>query len=89
MIAERRNMPTARPEVSSTGLRETYGLLLALNRPDIFLSEDLALRRPIRRTHPFDHAPTNAQLTMHSDRRQLRRSLPIGLFFAPEYVGQQ
>src|SRR3954451_1639850 len=46
-------------EVSGIGLWTARGfLLVALDRPDVFLSGDLALRRAIQRAYGFDHLPT-------------------------------
>ena len=43
-------------EVPGIGLWSARGfLLVALNRPDVFLSGDLALRRAIQRAYGFDH----------------------------------
>src|SRR2546421_11762480 len=44
-------------------------LLVALNRPDVFLTADIALRRPIQRLYGFDHVPTPDELTELSDAR--------------------
>src|SRR6267154_2780076 len=43
-------------------------LLVALDRPDVFLSGDLALRRAIERAYGFDDLPTNAEVADVSDR---------------------
>src|SRR6185437_7049275 len=46
-------------EVPGIGLWTARGfLLVALDRPDVFLSGDLALRRVIQREYGFDHLPT-------------------------------
>ena len=37
-------------------------LLIALNRPDVFLTGDIALRRAIQRICGFDHVPSEAEL---------------------------
>ena len=42
-------------------------LLVALNRPDVYLSGDLALRRAIQREYAFDHLPTDQELIELSD----------------------
>ena len=36
-------------------------LLVALDRPDVFLSGDLALRRAMQRAYGFDHLPTEGR----------------------------
>jgi DNA-3-methyladenine glycosylase II len=64
-------------------------LLVALNRPDVFLSGDLALRRTIRREYALDHLPTDEELIELSDRWRPYRSLAVSYLFASEYSGQQ
>ena len=63
-------------------------LLVALDRPDVFLSGDLALRRAIRRAYGFDHLPTDAEVAEVSDRWRPYRSLGVSYLFASEYDGQ-
>ena len=60
-------------------------LLVALDRPDVFLSGDLALRRAIQRTYGFDHLPTEEEITEVSDRWRPYRSLAVSYLFASEY----
>lgn len=49
-------------EVSGIGVWTARGFLLgALDRPDVFLSGDLALRRAIQHAYGFDHLPTEAR----------------------------
>ena len=60
-------------------------LLVALNRPDVFLSGDLALRRTIQREYQFDHLPTEADLAELSNRWRPYRSLAVSYLFASEY----
>src|SRR6476659_9397041 len=62
-------------------------LLVALDRPDVFLSGDLALRRAIQRTYGFDHIPTEEEITQVSDRWRPYRSLAVSYLFASEYDG--
>jgi DNA-3-methyladenine glycosylase II len=64
-------------------------LLVALDRPDVFLSGDLALRRTIQRQYALDHLPTDEELVELSDRWRPYRSLAVGYLFASEYDGQQ
>jgi DNA-3-methyladenine glycosylase II len=64
-------------------------LLIALNRPDVFLSGDLALRRTIQREYGIDHLPTDEELVEISDRWRPYRSLAVSYLFASEYSGQQ
>src|SRR5690242_13161605 len=64
-------------------------LLVALDRPDVFLSGDLALRRAIRRAYGFDHTPTDSEVAQVSDRWRPYRSLAVSYLFASEYEGQR
>jgi DNA-3-methyladenine glycosylase II len=62
-------------------------LLVALDRPDVYLTGDIALRRPIRRLYEFDHVPTPEELIELSDRWRPYRSLAVSYLFASEYAG--
>jgi DNA-3-methyladenine glycosylase II len=62
-------------------------LLVALDRPDVFLTGDLALRRTIQREYAFDHPPTDEELVELSDRWRPYRSLAVSYLFASEYGG--
>jgi DNA-3-methyladenine glycosylase II len=62
-------------------------LLVALDRPDVFLSGDLALRRAIQRAYGFDHLPTDDEVAEVSDRWRPYRSLGVSYLFASEYGG--
>ncbi|MGA8725771.1 MAG: DNA-3-methyladenine glycosylase 2 family protein [Acidimicrobiales bacterium] len=62
-------------------------LLVGLDRPDVFLSGDLALRRTIQREYAFDHLPTDEELADLSDRWRPYRSLAVSYLFASEYGG--
>ena len=73
-------------EVPGIGLWTARGfLLVALDRPDVFLSGDLALRRAIQRTYGFDHPPNEAEVVRVSDRWRPYRSLAVSYLFASEY----
>jgi DNA-3-methyladenine glycosylase II len=63
-------------------------LLVALDRPDVFLSGDLALRRAMQRAYGFDHLPTEDEAAHVSDRWRPYRSLAVSYLFASEYDGQ-
>jgi len=63
-------------------------LLVALERPDVFLSGDLALRRAIQRTYGFDQLPTEEEVARVSDHWRPYRSLAVSYLFASEYDGQ-
>jgi DNA-3-methyladenine glycosylase II len=60
-------------------------LLIGLDRPDVFLSGDLALRRTIQREYAFDQLPTDEELAELSDRWRPYRSLAVSYLFASEY----
>jgi DNA-3-methyladenine glycosylase II len=60
-------------------------LLVALDRPDVYLSGDIALRRAIQRVYDFDHVPTEDELVELSDRWRPYRSLAVSYLFASEY----
>jgi DNA-3-methyladenine glycosylase II len=62
-------------------------LLVALDRPDVFLTGDIALRRAIQRVYGFDHVPTEDELSELSDRWRPYRSLAVSYLFASEYDG--
>jgi len=61
-------------------------LLVALDRPDVFLTGDIALRRAIQRLYGFDHVPTESELIELSDRWRPYRSLAVSYLFASEYA---
>ena len=60
-------------------------LLVGLDRPDVFLSGDLALRRAVQRIYGFDHPPTDDELAELADRWRPYRSLAVSYLFASEY----
>jgi DNA-3-methyladenine glycosylase II len=77
---------TVLTEVPGIGPWTAHGfLLVALDRPDVFLPGDIALRRAIQRTYGFDHVPTEEEMEQVSERWRPYRSLAIGYLFASEY----
>ena len=73
-------------EVSGIGPWTARGfLLVGLDRPDVFLSGDLALRRAVQRAYGFEHPPTDEELIRISDRWRPYRSLAVSYLFASEY----
>jgi DNA-3-methyladenine glycosylase II len=62
-------------------------LLVGLDRPDVFLSGDLALRRAVQRVYGFDHPPTDEEMAKLADRWRPYRSLAVSYLFASEYEG--
>jgi len=76
-------------EVPGVGPWTAHGfLLVALDRPDVFLPGDIALRRAIQRAYGFDHVPSEEELTQLSDRWRPYRSLAVSYLFASEYDGE-
>ncbi|HLX31553.1 MAG TPA: DNA-3-methyladenine glycosylase 2 family protein [Gaiellaceae bacterium] len=77
-------------DVPGIGLWTARGfLLVALDRPDVFLTGDLALRRAIQRAYGFDHLPTDDEVAEISDRWRPYRSLAVSYLFASEYESPQ
>jgi len=73
-------------EVPGIGPWSAHGfLIVALNRPDVFLTGDIALRRTIQRVYGLDHVPSEAELIEISDRWRPYRSLAVSYLFASEY----
>jgi len=73
-------------EVKGIGPWSARGfLLVALNRPDVFLTGDIALRRAIQRIYGLDRVPSKAELVEISDRWRPYRSLAVSYLFASEY----
>jgi len=60
-------------------------LLVALDRPDVFLTGDVALRRAVGRAYGFDHLPTDDEMLQLSQRWRPYRSLAVSYLFASEY----
>jgi len=60
-------------------------LLVALDRPDVFLTGDLALRRAVQRAYGLDHSPTDEELLQLAERWRPYRSLAVSYLFASEY----
>ena len=76
-------------EVPGIGPWTAHGfLLVALDRPDVFLPGDIALRRAIQRAYGIDHVPTEDEMTQLADRWRPYRSLAVSYLFASEYDGQ-
>jgi DNA-3-methyladenine glycosylase II len=76
-------------EVSGIGTWTAHGfLLVALDRPDVFLSNDLALRHAVQRGYGFDHLPTEAEMVQLAEGWRPYRSLAVSYLFASAYEGQ-
>lgn len=73
-------------EVPGVGAWTAHGfLLIALDRPDVFLPGDLALRRAIERAYSFDHAPTAEEMDRLAERWRPYRSLAVAYLFVSDY----
>jgi len=60
-------------------------LLVALDRPDVMLQGDLALRRAVVRAYGFDHLPSEQEMSELAERWRPYRSLAVSYLFASEY----
>jgi DNA-3-methyladenine glycosylase II len=75
-------------EVPGIGPWTAHGfLLVALDRPDVFLSGDVALRRAIQRAYALDHPPTEDEMLELAEHWRPYRSLAVSYLFASEYDG--
>ena len=63
-------------------------LIVALDRPDVLLTGDLALRRVVERTYGFDHLPTEEEMNRVAERWRPYRSLAVSYLFASEFQQQ-
>jgi DNA-3-methyladenine glycosylase II len=72
-------------EVPGIGPWTAHGfLIVALDRPDVLLSGDLALRRAVQRAYGFDDLPTEAEMDQVAERWRPYRSLAVSYLFASE-----
>jgi DNA-3-methyladenine glycosylase II len=77
---------TALTEVSGIGPWTAHGfLIVALDRPDVFLSGDLALRHAIQRLYGLDHLPSEVEMAEMAERWRPYRSLAVSYLFASEF----
>jgi DNA-3-methyladenine glycosylase II len=73
-------------EVPGVGPWTAHGfLILALDRPDVLLSGDLALRRTVERAYGFDHLPTEGEMVQLAEPWRPYRSLAVSYLFASEF----
>ena len=73
-------------EVPGIGPWSAHGFLLVeLDRPDVYLTGDIALRRAIQRVYGYDHVPSEEELAELSERWRPYRSLAVSYLFAAEY----
>ena len=76
-------------EVPGIGPWTAHGfLIVALDRPDVLLTGDLALRRVVERTYGFDHLPTEEEMNRVAERWRPYRSLAVSYLFASEFQQQ-
>jgi DNA-3-methyladenine glycosylase II len=77
---------TALTEVSGIGTWTAHGFLIfALDRPDVLLSGDLALRHAVQRLYRLDHLPTQEEMVEIAERWRPYRSLAVSYLFASEF----
>jgi DNA-3-methyladenine glycosylase II len=60
-------------------------LMIALDRPDVFPSGDLALRRAVQGLYGLDHMPSTKEILEIADRWRPYRTLAASYLFASEY----
>jgi DNA-3-methyladenine glycosylase II len=73
-------------EVSGIGPWTAHGFLIfALDRPDVLLSGDLALRHAVQRLYELDHLPTAPEMDEVAERWRPHRSLAVSYLFASEF----
>jgi DNA-3-methyladenine glycosylase II len=81
---------TALTEVSGIGPGTAHGfLVVALDRPDVLLSGDLALRHAVQRLYRLDHLPSEAEMVEMAEHRRPYRSLAGSYLFASEFEKTQ
>jgi DNA-3-methyladenine glycosylase II len=73
-------------EVSGIGPWTAHGFLIfVLDRPDVLLSGDLALRHAVQRLYRLDRLPTEAEMVEVAERWRPYRSLAVSYLFASEF----
>jgi DNA-3-methyladenine glycosylase II len=73
-------------EIPGIGPWTAHGfLIVALDRPDVLLSGDLALRRAVQQAYGFDHPPTEDEMVQVAERWRPYRSLAVSYLFASEF----
>ncbi len=72
--------------ISGIGPWTVHGfLIIALDRPDVVLAGDLALRRAIRNVYGLDQMPTEPEVLQIAERWRPYRSLAVSYLFASEF----
>ena len=73
-------------EVPGIGPWTAHGfLLIGLDRPDVLLPGDLALRHVVQRLYGFDHLPSETEMLQVAEPWRPYRSLAVSFLFASEY----
>jgi DNA-3-methyladenine glycosylase II len=73
-------------EVSGIGAWTAHGfLILALDRRDVLLPGDRALRHAVQRLYGLDHLPTEGEMVEVAEPWRPYRSLAVGYLFASEF----
>jgi DNA-3-methyladenine glycosylase II len=73
-------------EVSGIGPWTAHGFLIfALDRPDVLLAGDLALRHAVQRLYGLDHLPTEREMLEVAERWRPYRTLAVSYLFASEF----
>jgi DNA-3-methyladenine glycosylase II len=73
-------------EVSGIGPWTAHGFLIfALDRPDVLLSGDLALRHAVQQLYELDHLPTEGEMLDIAERWRPYRSLAVAYLFTSEF----
>jgi DNA-3-methyladenine glycosylase II len=60
-------------------------LIIALERPDVVLAGDLALRRAVKNVYGLDRMPTEQEVLERAERWRPYRSLAVSYLFASEF----
>jgi DNA-3-methyladenine glycosylase II len=77
---------SALTEVSGVGPWTAHGfLIVALDRPDVLLPGDLALRRAVRNAYRLDHLPSEGEMVELAERWRPYRSLAVSYLFASKF----
>ena len=73
-------------EIPGIGAWTAHGfLIVALDRPDVLLTGDLALRRAVRNAYGLDHSPNEDEMAELAERWRPYRSLAVSYLFASEF----